>query len=139
MSFRTVFSLVALAVACADAPKAQPQPEPTPAPAAPVAAPAKAEATQALTRIEDPSTVCMINDQHMGVQQIPVSVEGKTYYGCCQMCEAKLKTLPAARLGTDPVSGQQVDKASAVLAKDATGKVLYFESAANMQTYASRL
>ena len=103
-----------------------------------VSAPA-APHNAALTRVDDPSTVCMINDQHMGVAQIPVQVEGKTYYGCCQMCEAKLKTSPEARLGIDPVSQKPVDKAVAVLAKTATGKVLYFESDANMQAYASRL
>ncbi len=35
--------------------------------------------------------VCMVTNKYMGVEQIPVSVEGKTYYGCCQDCSAKLK------------------------------------------------
>lgn len=81
----------------------------------------------------------MINDQYMGLAQIPVQVEGKTYYGCCQMCEAKLKNNPEARLGTDPVTQKAVDKATAVIAKDDTGKVLYFESEESMRTYASRM
>jgi hypothetical protein len=28
-------------------------------------------------------------------EQIPVAVDGKMYYGCCQMCEAKLKEGPS--------------------------------------------
>ena len=36
----------------------------------------------ALTEVTDPSQVCMVNDQFMGRAQIPVSVGGKTYYGC---------------------------------------------------------
>ena len=148
---RTLVALSVLALsACNATPKADPTSEPAPPPlttAAPevntqAVAPAPTQTAvqpTALTRIEDPSTVCMINDQHMGVAQIPVQVEGRTYYGCCQMCEAKLKTNPQARLGTDPVSQKQVDKATAVLAKDASGKVLYFENSANMQAYASRL
>ena len=137
------FVLVACTSTPQSSPKSEVQPAPEPA-AAEVTKQAEAtnqpEVAQAgLTRIQDPSTVCMINDQHMGVAQIPVQVEGKTYYGCCQMCEAKLKTTPQARLGTDPVSQKPVDKATAVLAKDASGRVLYFESDANLQAYAARL
>lgn len=112
----------------------------TAAPAAASEAPEQVEeATTSLTRIADPSTVCMVNDQHMGVPQIPVQVEGKTYYGCCQMCEAKLKQNEQARLGTDPVTKNAVDKATAVLAMDAKGKVMYFESEASMRSYSAAL
>ena len=30
--------------------------------------------------------VCMVNDRFMGVKQIPIEVQGITYYGCCQNC-----------------------------------------------------
>lgn len=81
----------------------------------------------------------MVNDQHMSAAQIPVQVEGKTYYGCCQMCEAKLKQNEQVRLGRDPLTQKAVDKATAVLAMDAKGKVMYFENEANMRTYAAQL
>jgi YHS domain-containing protein len=93
---------------------------------------------QALTRVSDPSTVCMVNDQFMGTAQIPVQVDGKTYYGCCKMCEARLNKEQAARIGKDPVSQREVDKASAIIGKDATGKVLYFESEETFLAYAKR-
>ena len=138
-----IFVLAALALSACDAiPKAESKSEAAPPPMTPAQTdlnPQPATTPAALTRIEDPSTVCMVNDQHMGVAQIPVQVEGKAYYGCCQMCEAKLKTNPQTRLGTDPVSQKPVDKATAVLATDATGKVFYFENSANMQAYASRM
>lgn len=130
-----------LLLACAGGASPDPRAEPSPAAAVPSErAPAKAEVAQsALTRIGDPSKVCMVNDQHMGVAQIPVAVEGKTYFGCCEMCEARLKTDPKLRFATDPATQQPVDKATAVLAMDARGKVLYFESESSMQQYAARL
>ena len=105
-------------------------------PAPPVAATQAADTT--LTRVSDPSTVCMVNDQFMGAAQIPVQVEGKTYYGCCKMCEARLGNEPEARTARDPVSQKDVDKATAVIGKDAAGKVLYFESEETFLAYAKR-
>ena len=32
------------------------------------------------------SFVCMMNNKHFAVEQIPVEVDGKMYYGCCQGC-----------------------------------------------------
>lgn len=93
---------------------------------------------QQLTRIDDPAQVCMVNDQHMGRTQIPVEVEGKTYYGCCQACESKLKTEAAFRTATDPQTHHAVDKALAVLAADREGKVLYFENAESLRAFAQR-
>lgn len=70
----------------------------------------------------------MVNDQFMGKPQIPVEVEGRTYYGCCAMCKDKLNSQPEARFAKDPVTGQQVDKANAVMLQDTGGKILYFTS-----------
>ena len=109
----------------------------TPASPTPEAAPSPAVDT-ALTRVSDPSTVCMVNDQFMGAAQIPVQVEGKTYYGCCKMCEARLGKDPEARTARDPISQKDVDKATAVIGKDASGKVLYFESEETFLAYAKR-
>ena len=88
-----------------------------------------------LTRVTDPSQVCMVNDQFMAKPQIPVEVEGRTYYGCCAMCKDKLNQQPAARMAQDPVTGEAVDKAKAVIVHDATGKVKYFASEATLARY----
>jgi YHS domain-containing protein len=88
-----------------------------------------------MTRVADASQVCMVNDQYMGKPQIPVEVEGRTYYGCCPMCKDKLHNQASARLAQDPVTGEQVDKASALMVQDADGKILYFASEATLSRY----
>ena len=80
-----------------------------------------------LTLVTDASQVCMVNNQFMGTAQIPVEVEGRTYYGCCEMCKSRLAKDPSVRTATDPVSGKHVDKASAVIARAKDGRTLYFE------------
>jgi YHS domain-containing protein len=87
-----------------------------------------------LTRVE-PKTVCMINEHAMGKDQIPVEVGGKTYYGCCDMCKKALASDASKRHAVDPVSGKQVDKATAVIASQKDGRVFYFENDANLGKY----
>jgi YHS domain-containing protein len=98
-------------------------------------APAKNGLPGGMTRVTDPSQVCMVNDQFMGKPQIPVEVEGRTYYGCCAMCKEKLNTQPAARLAQDPVTGETVDKSKAVIVQDPQGRVKYFASEATLSKY----
>lgn len=104
--------------------------------------PATAEAPvargSALERVTDRSHVCMINNHFMGAPQIPVSVNGNTYYGCCPMCKAKLEQDPATRTAIDPVSKRSLDKATAVIGKTKTGAALYFESEQNLLAYAPK-
>lgn len=94
-----------------------------------------ASAARELTLVSDTSQVCMVNNQFMGREQIPVEVDGKTYFGCCEMCKGRLARDPAARSAKDPLSGKLVDKASAVIAKRPSGEVLYFESTANLERF----
>ena len=89
-----------------------------------------------LTRVVAANTVCMVNDQYMGREQIAVPVGDKTYFGCCADCKAKLEKNESMRTGTDPVTGKPVDKASAVIGRDEQGKVFYFESEATLARYA---
>ncbi|HVI00044.1 MAG TPA: hypothetical protein VM869_15110 [Enhygromyxa sp.] len=89
-----------------------------------------------VTLVEDPSLVCMVNNQFMGKPQIPVDVEGTTYYGCCEMCKTKLADDPSSRTAIDPISGASVDKAKAVLGKEESGAIHYFESAENLAKFA---
>lgn len=84
-----------------------------------------------LTRV-DAKTVCMVNEHAMGRDQIPVEVEGKTYYGCCDMCKEALAKNAEKRVAVDPVSHKQVDKATAVIAAQQDGRVFYFENEENL-------
>lgn len=77
----------------------------------------------------------MVNNQFMGKPQIPVEVDGKTYFGCCEMCKGRLQSDASARAATDPITGESVDKATAVVAKDDQGAVLYFASAEHLARY----
>ncbi len=82
-----------------------------------------------LVRIAEPGNICMLSNRYLGDKQhVPATVEGKTYFGCCANCAARIEQRAEARTATDPVSGKPVDKASAVLARDAQNRVLYFES-----------
>lgn len=90
--------------------------------------------TPTLSEVES-KYVCMINDQIYNKEQIPVEVEGKTYYGCCKMCEAKLKSDPNSRESIDPVSNKKVDKALSVIGATKDGNVYYFENEANLQNF----
>lgn len=74
--------------------------------------------------------VCMVNNAYMAKKQIPVEFEGKTYYGCCNMCVDKINNNREVRYAIDPVTGKEVDKATAfiALAANSSEDVLYFES-----------
>lgn len=79
--------------------------------------------------------VCMINNRLFDSPQIPTEVNGKTYYGCCPMCKAKLENNVDARTSTDPVSKNIVDKATAIIGAQADGTVHYFENEENMKKF----
>jgi len=82
--------------------------------------------------------VCMVNNAYMGENQMPVPVEGKTYYGCCEMCVQRLNEDESSRLGSDPYSGNEVDKSEAfIVISGENGKVEYFESPENFESYRS--
>lgn len=85
-----------------------------------------------------PDRVCMVNNTAHPAPQIPVVVDGKTYFGCCEMCKGRLATDPQARTAVDPTSGKTVDKATAVIGATPQGKVLYFENAASLEAYTAK-
>jgi len=96
-----------------------------------------AELTDAQEGKVPTSYVCFVNNKYMGKEQIPVTVEGKTYYGCCMGCVNNLKNNRATRYSVDPLSGKEVDKANAyiILRTASDGKVQYFESEENYLKY----
>ncbi len=84
------------------------------------------------------SEVCYVNNAFMRAEQIPVIVDGKTYYGCCQGCVSKLKNnLNGVRFAVDPLTGKKVDKATAyiVLKPNSKSDVLYFASEKNYNEF----
>ncbi len=91
----------------------------------------------ALKQVET-KKVCMVNNQVFDKDQIPVQVDGKTYYGCCEMCKERLAKDVEARTATDPVTGKKVDKATAVIAAQPDGNVLYFESQETLAQYGKK-
>ena len=93
------------------------------------------EAQQTDLEVVETSEVCMVNDRFFGREQIPVEVEGKTYYGCCEGCKTRLAEDEGIRYGVDPVSGEKVDKATAVIAARPDGSVLYFTSRETLERY----
>lgn len=89
--------------------------------------------------VPERSRVCMMQDTVMAVPAIPLARDGKTYYGCCQMCQAKMAADPGRYTkARDPVSGAVVDKATAALLS-VDGRVLYFESEGTRASYTGRL
>lgn len=91
-----------------------------------------------LTKVEDHKKICMVTNKAFEKDQIPVEVEGRTYYGCCEMCKTALSNDPEKRSAIDPISNKKVDKSSAVIGVDAKGRVLYFENDKNLAAYNSK-
>ncbi len=79
--------------------------------------------------------ICMVNNKLFDKVQIPTEVNGKTYYGCCSMCKAKLEKSQELREAIDPVSGVIVDKASAIIGTSPEGVAYYFENEENMKQF----
>jgi len=96
-----------------------------------------AAAPATLTRAA-PNEVCMVNDKVFGTPQIPVEFEGKTYYGCCQGCVKRINEDKTVRYSTDPLTGREVDKATAFIVEGAGGEALYFESIDTAMDFALR-
>lgn len=88
-----------------------------------------------LTLVTDRSLVCMVNDQFMGRPQIPVVVNGATYYGCCPACKERLTNEPGTRSALDPGNHRPIDKAHATIAQTESGAALYFESKESLVAY----
>lgn len=76
--------------------------------------------------------VCMVNNAYMGKDQFEVTYDGKTYYGCCNMCVERIPNDETARKAKDPFTGKEIDKANAyIVLKDQQGNVDYFENEEN--------
>ena len=86
--------------------------------------------------VDKKEMVCMMNDEVLSKPGVAVQHNGKTYYGCCEMCKQKLKKDPSKYVSAmDPVSGQKVDKADAFV-YGLGGKAYYFANEANRKAFA---
>ena len=99
-----------------------------------VAAGSAGAAGAPLEKVE-PKMVCMVNDTLFSREQIPVEVDGKTYFGCCEMCKGRLASDTSIRSAKDPVSGVSVDKALAVIGAAPDGRVQYFQNDETFSRY----
>lgn len=83
----------------------------------------------------DAKFVCMAEKKQAEEPQKPVIIEGRTYYACSDVCAAKLIEDPASRMDVDPVSGKEVDKATATAGVDKAGNVYFFENVENLKQF----
>jgi YHS domain-containing protein len=132
---RLPFAVLVLLFAAASCGRARAPAEPH-ADAGLAAAPAAL--SRELTRVTDARLTCMAIDRAFDEPQRAVVAEGRTYYACCDDCRERLEGDSALRSAVDPVSKRAVDKASAVLARDAEGTLHYFESEATLAAYLRR-
>ena len=102
--------------------------------ATPLSAAPKAGEGERVKQVEA-KYVCFITKRHFDKPQTAVVVDGKSYYGCCPSCTQTLTEDPKSRVDFDPVSGKEVDKATATVGVDKAGKVYFFESVENLKKF----
>lgn len=90
----------------------------------------------AITKLPN-NEVCMVNNRFMNSVQIAVPLNNKIYYGCCEGCVKMLNEDSTSRFTSDPLSGEQIDKAIAFIIGKPGSKedVLYFKSETNAKEY----
>lgn len=93
---------------------------------------------EGLRLVDEVSHVCMVNDRYTGSPQIPVDVDGRRYYGCCQGCVRRLESDVRVRISIDPVTRRIVDKADSIIAVDKDGRVYYFESMDSFERFSTK-
>jgi YHS domain-containing protein len=89
--------------------------------------PAQEKVTDYKYEIVSNEKVCMVNDRYMYVKQLPVEVNGITYYGCCENCVEKIQqNIGDVRYAKDPINGDRVDKANAIIVQNKKDGVVYY-------------
>ena len=94
-----------------------------------------APAWAASGNVEKREYVCMMQDMVLQKPGIAIQFDGKTYFGCCEMCKEKIKHAPEQYTrALDRVSGKKVDKATAFI-YNLDGDAFYFGTAANRKAF----
>ena len=86
--------------------------------------------------VTEKNKVCMVNNFYNPMAdftEFKVSVQKKSYYGCCAMCKDKLKMSSNHRMASDPLTNERISKADAYIVADKTnkGKTIYFKNKSN--------
>ncbi|PHS65814.1 MAG: hypothetical protein COB12_06200 [Flavobacterium sp.] len=102
-----------------------------------VVTPTKQVVSTSNFEIVENEKVCMVNDRYMTVKQIPIEADGTIYWGCCENCVKKLQeNIAGVRNAKDPITGNEVDKANAVIVQNKeNGVVFYFESKSSAEKF----
>ena len=89
------------------------------------------------TESVDRTKVCMVDNQYKGELQLTTTIDGKTFYGCCDPCIETLNDDADFRFSEDPFSGKKINRAEAFIArvKDKEDAIQYFESEENYKKY----
>lgn len=82
-----------------------------------------------------PKFVCMADKKTFDEPQKLVVIDNRTYYACSESSEAQLLHDPASRRDVDPLSGKEVDKATATVGVDQAGHVYFFENNKNLKQF----
>lgn len=97
-----------------------------------------AQLGQSAFQVVPASKICMPQDRVFPNKMFSIEYNGKTYYGCCMGCIKKIKKDPNRYIwAKDPISGETVDKADAIIL-DIQGKAVYFASKDNARNFASK-
>ncbi len=93
------------------------------------------EQTTALLKQVEVRFVCMQTNKAFDKEQVPVTIDGVVYFGCCDNCNKTLSSKEESRYATDPVSKKRINKAEAVVGAAADNSIYYFESVENLKAF----
>ena len=82
--------------------------------------------------------VCMRNNSYRAELIPSISIENRSYYGCCESCTDYIQKHPEERYAVDPTSETKVDKALAYIlhpTENEITEVYYFASKENAKVF----
>jgi YHS domain-containing protein len=88
------------------------------------------------------SKICMVDDVYQSdYPTLSLTIINRTYYGCSIKASQELASNEKLRTAIDPVTKNEVDKASGIIAlhPKRDGKVIYFESKETFDQYLNNL
>jgi len=85
--------------------------------------------------------VCMVRGDIKNKATLPLHIGDETYYACCKKCLLKLEeNVGNIRFTIDPISGESISKADAVMKQDPQRpeRVMFFKSNETYNLYLKR-
>ncbi|GIX41484.1 MAG: hypothetical protein KatS3mg129_1217 [Leptospiraceae bacterium] len=90
-------------------------------------------------QIVEAKYVCMTQDKVFDKELLPVSINGKTYYGCCGGCVLAMKENPSKYIyAIDPITKERINKADSIIL-NANGYAIYFKNKDSLNKYLIKL